>query len=76
MWNGSNVTRPPKIGGINLAVMRETIPKEWKNVSDKVSDNFRVWKNVSDKVSDNFRVMTHKNFRVFKEKRYKLKALR
>ena len=33
-----------------LAFMRETIPKEWKNFRDKVSDNFRV--------------ITHENFRV------------
>ena len=33
-----------------LAFMRETIPREWKNFRDKVSDNFRV--------------ITHENFRV------------
>ena len=32
--------------------MRETIPQEWKNFRDKVSDNFRV--------------ITHENFRVLK----------
>jgi hypothetical protein len=30
--------------------MRETIPQEWKNFRDKVSDNFRI--------------ITHENFRV------------
>ena len=35
-----------------LAFMRETIPQEWKNFRDKVSDNFRV--------------ITHENFRVLK----------
>ena len=33
-----------------LAFMRETIPREWKNFRDTVSDNFRV--------------MTHEKFRV------------
>ena len=35
-----------------LAFMRVTIPQEWKNFRDKVSDNFRV--------------ITHENFRVLK----------
>ena len=33
-----------------LAFFRETIPKEWKNFRDKVSDNFRV--------------INHENFRI------------
>jgi hypothetical protein len=34
-----------------FAFMRETIPREWENFRDTVSDNFRV--------------ITHENFRVF-----------